>query len=336
MNELDFIRYITIKKGLAKLSVRTCKIRFNIINKWLKENNKELNKDTIEEFFFHLKERGLNNNSLNTYVFTCRYIQDYLLDRGIKNNFFEGFNSFTKVKPLIIILTPEEIERLLATHLNYANRNGQYNGDLNFVYVTFNMFLAFTGCRFSEAADLTVKRLDVAGGKATFIETKNKEIRFAHLTEPLISRLAKLCEGKKPDDIIFTNSLGQRFLPQTYSGDLRRRCKLAKITKRVHPHLFRHSFATQLLMSGVDVTMVASILGHKDIQTTYDNYVHLADDTLRKATYRHPLVRKNIDPKEIIKIMQDLIEGFKIDSDERFNYKFERSSNSLSFTVFVK
>lgn len=336
MNRDDFIRYITIKKGLAKLSVRCCTIRFDIINKWLSENNKELTKDTIEEFFFYLKQKGLKNNSLNTYVFACRYIQDYLLDRGINNRFFDGFNSFTKEKPEIIILTPDEIERLLATHLFYANRNGQCNDNLNFVYATFNMFLAYTGCRFSEAADLLVKRVDLSAGKATFVETKNKEIRHAHITEPLISRLAKLCENKKQDDLIFTNSLGQRLLPQTYSEDLRKRCKQAKITKRVHPHLFRHSFATQLIMSGVDVSMVATILGHKDIQTTFDNYVHLADTTLRTATYRHPLIRRNVDPKEIIKSLQELLTSFKLEEDQRFDYKYNGGSNSFSFTVYIK
>ena len=45
MDGQDFIRYITIKKGLSSNSVRLCKVRFNIINNWLKENNKELNKD---------------------------------------------------------------------------------------------------------------------------------------------------------------------------------------------------------------------------------------------------------------------------------------------------
>ena len=42
MDEQDFIRYITIKKNLSANSVRLCKVRFNIINNWLKENNKEL------------------------------------------------------------------------------------------------------------------------------------------------------------------------------------------------------------------------------------------------------------------------------------------------------
>ena len=340
MDELDFIRYITIKKSLAANSVRLCKVRFNIINNWLKENNKELNKDSVEEFFFSLKQRGLNNNTLNTYFFTLRYIQDYIKDRGSDNNFFESFTAFTKVKPTIIILTPDEIESIINMPLTYGHfykrTAAEVTEILDFRHRTVCMFLAYTGCRFDEMASLRVKLLDLSAGKATFVLTKNKEIRHAHITEPLISRLKKLVEGKNPEDLVFNSLTGGRIHPQDFIKDLKRRAVAAGVTKRVHPHLFRHSLATQLLMSGVDITMVAAILGHKDIQTTYENYVHLADETLKKAMYRHPLIRRNIDPKEIIKMLQDLIDGFKIDTDERFNYKLERGSNSLAFTMFVK
>lgn len=336
----DFIRYITIKKNLSDNSVRMCRIRFTIINNWLKENNKELNKDSIEEFFFSLKQRGLNNNTLNTYFFVLRYIQDYIKDRGSDNNFFESFTAFTKVKPTIIILTPDEIEAIINKPLTYGRfykmSAEEVTKKLDFKYRTVCMFLAYTGCRFDEMASLRMKLLDLSAGKATFVETKNKEIRHAHITEPLISRLKALCEGLGPEDYIFTSLTGKKLHPQDFINDLKKRAREAGVTKRVHPHLFRHSFATQLLMSGVDLTMVASILGHKDIQTTYENYVHLADETLKKATYRHPLVRQHVDPREIIKMMEELINGFKIDTDERFNYNFQKGPNSLSFNLFVK
>ena len=108
------------------------------------------------------------------------------------------------------------------------------------------------------------------------------------------------------------------------------------INKRVHPHLFRHSFATQLLMSGVDITRVASILGHKDIQTTSNNYVHLADDTLRKATYLHPLVRKNIHPSEILKLVKEAIQTLGIENDGRFDFAINETNTSLAFEFALK
>lgn len=340
MNEQDFVKYITVKKGLAANSIRTCRIRFGIIKRWLEENNKDLTKENVEEFFYHLKQRGLNNNTLNTYVFTFRYIQDYLLDRGIDNHFFKGFSSFAKVKSAIIILTPDEIEKIINTPLTYGRfyklSPEEVTKIIDFRYRTSCMFLAYTGCRFDEMASLKIKYLDLAAGKAMFIETKNKDIRFAHITEPLIGRLKALVEGKGQEDLIFTSITGKKLHPQDFINDLHRRAKTAGITKRVHPHLFRHSLATQLLMSGVDVTMVAAILGHKDIQTTFNNYVHLADETLRKAMYRHPLIRKNVDPREILKNIKETVEGFNLDTDTRFDYKFDGGPNTFSFTIFIK
>lgn len=143
------------------------------------------------------------------------------------------------------------------------------------------MFIAFTGCRFNEATSLTIDKFDLTLGRAIFTETKNKRSREVFISEPLISRLKTLtCERSKAE-FVFLSTTGKQIIPQAFERELKIRAKLAGIMKRVYPHLFRHSFATQLLMSGVDITVVASILGHVDIQTTYGNYVHLADKTRR-------------------------------------------------------
>lgn len=340
IDENDFISYITIKKGLSKNSIRLCKIRFKIINDWLAENSLQLDKDSLEKFFYYLKEKKLKNNSLNTYHFVFRYISDYLKDRGINNNFLEGFNGFKKEKPIIIILTPDEIEKILNVRLSYGkfrNLSSDYvNEYLNNLYQTFTMFLAYTGCRFDEASSLEVRDIDLSAGKAIFRTTKNKEYRNVYFLEPLISKLKPFIEGKNLTDYVFKSLSGNKIFATTYRDDLQLRVKKTGITKRVHPHLFRHSFATQLLMSGVDVTMVASLLGHKDIQTTFDSYVHLADETLKKAAFRHPLLRKSINPVEIIKQIRDNLLTFRLDEDSRFAYKIEEGMNSLNFTVFLK
>lgn len=229
MDELDFIRYITIKKSLAVNSVRMCKVRFHIINNWLKENNKELNKDSVEEFFFYLKQKGLNNNTLNTYFFTLRYIQDYIKDRGSDNNFFESFKAFTKVKPTIIILTSDEIEAIIHQPLTYGRfykmKAEEVTEKLDFKYRTICMFLAYTGCRFDEAASLKVKLLDLSIGRATFVETKNKEIRHAYITEPLISRMKILVQGREREDLVFTSLTGKKLHATDFSEDLHKRAK---------------------------------------------------------------------------------------------------------------
>ncbi len=87
------------------------------------------------------------------------------------------------------------------------------------------------------------------------------------------------------------------------------------------------------MISGDEITKAASILGHKDIQTTYANYVHLADKTRRQGMFKHPLIRGSIDPQEVIKGIKDTIDGYKLEGDQRFNYSFTEENGGIYFSV---
>ena len=120
-----------------------------------------------------------------------------------------------------------------------------------------------------------------------------------------------------------------------FSSQLKKRAIQAGITKRVYPHLFRHSFATQLLISGIDVAIVSKILGHKDVRTTVDNYLHLADETLKEATFMHPLVRKFVDPLLIMQSVRDSFDSFHFETDKRFRYEIQQSDNGIRIELLL-
>jgi integrase/recombinase XerD len=334
----DFLSYVTVKKGLAENSIKHCRIRVGIFYKWLDENSKDINKQSVEEFVLYLKDvKRLRNNSLNTYLFALRMLRDYSKDRGFSYDFLDGFQSFKKDKPVIAILTPEEIDLLLKSEVRYgSNSHTPYDAErskaANQRYGALTHFLAMTGCRLAEATNLKRKYIDFATGSVTFVETKNKEYRRVFIGQPLLGLLYDLTYEKNDNEYIFTNDMGKPIVPTNYQLYLQRLTKVTGIKKRVHPHIFRHSMATQLLMEGVDVSMVATILGHKDIQTTFSNYVHLADQTIRKAQLRHPLMRRGMKPQELIDYMKDVIENSMI-KDERFDVRMETSGEGIRFQM---
>jgi len=318
MENQDFERYISTKTPLSKNSIRHCLSRHKIFLLWLKSHNKELSKESAEEFFYDLKQQGRNNNTLNTYVFALRQYHNYLNDRGVKNDFFDGFKSFKKYRPPIFILTQEEVEKIINTNTLKKSHSDRLEWH-QFVLKTFRMFLAYTGCRYEEAASLPVKNLDITNGKVVLDHTKNGTSRNLYITTPLTTRLQKLIEGKEKTDFVFTNLRGKKLYAQDFSKDLRYAAQLAGVTKRVHPHLFRHTYGTNLYLATKDLGLVQLVLGHKDIKSTMI-YIHMADEFVKKGMLRHPFIRSQVDPKIFINAVEEAIKNFKLDEDPRFDY----------------
>ena len=73
---------------------------------------------------------------------------------------------------------------------------------------------------------------------------------------------------KKSANFVFLNKIGEKLTRMTIWNILRTNSILAGISKKVSPHVFRHSFATHLLEGGANLRAVQEMLGHSDITTT--------------------------------------------------------------------
>jgi integrase/recombinase XerD len=90
-------------------------------------------------------------------------------------------------------------------------------------------------------------------------------------------------DGRKCRDLVrtlFVNSHGARMRPQSIRSKLQRCCAEGGLARRITPHMLRHTAATLLIESGVDIRFVQRLLGHSSIATT-EIYTHVSDEALR-------------------------------------------------------
>lgn len=301
IEEIEFKKFLTINQALAENSVKTYIKNFRILKKWIEDNNLELNHTTLVSFLFEKRsEEKLKNSTVNSFRQTIIHLDKYSKLNGLSYGFSDDIKHLPKIKPEVIFLSQEEEDKLLSVHINYKKRNGFDCENLDFKYLTLIWFYLITGSRYNEAASLKIKNLDIGNGKAMLVNTKNRETRYIYFDGPIKESLNRLVIGRDENDLVFTNSKGTKVGDGIINDDLKRRAVLAGITKHVHIHTLRHTFATLMYKETRDIALVSRLLGHKDIRVTIETYVHLVDDDLKIGSRKHPLIRRYADKKERI------------------------------------
>jgi integrase/recombinase XerC len=135
-----------------------------------------------------------------------------------------------------------------------------------------------SGLRLAELIGLDVDAIDAGEGTVRVLGMGQKE-RIVPVGRHALQAVAawqrvraNLADAGEP--ALFVGVRGARISPRSVQAMIRRRAVEAGLPQRVHPHLFRHSFATHVLESSGDLRGVQEMLGHADISTT-QIYTHL-------------------------------------------------------------
>lgn len=193
-------------------------------------------------------------------------------------------------KTVAEVMTPEEVASIIAQCPQNTTKGLRDRLILTLMYDT--------GIRSSELIGLKFSSLRLAEGIAK-IDGKGRKQRNVILSQNCIRLLSawlpirnSLIVTKEAEDYIFV-SLND-FEPMTRYTLWRivhTYSKRAGIAKNIHPHTFRHSFATSMLDGGADLPSIQTLMGHESIATTA-NYTHTAMSHLRREiTSCHPSFR---------------------------------------------
>jgi integrase len=164
----------------------------------------------------------------------------------------------------------------------------------------------FTGLRAGEVFGLKWKNLDQGNGLLWVMDGKSGKSRPVYMPEPVKAVFEEMTTGK-PEDLIFPGPGGETFpqIPRIFDRAVKSlgfNEGIEDRRERFTFHSLRHTAASFLIQSGVDLYTVKEILGHGSIALT-ERYSHLADSALKEAAKKMPsLTRDQTGQGKVVKI----------------------------------
>ncbi|KAB7791359.1 site-specific tyrosine recombinase XerD [Bifidobacterium leontopitheci] len=306
-----FIAHIDVERGLSRATVAAYRSDLDLYTQWLESQGhhrlREVTTDDIEAYVVML---AMAQESASTRARRLASIHELhrfaLANHEVSSDVSAVVKAPKAASTLPDVLTIDEVTRLLdaiptvgeGTPLDLEQAVClRDRALLEFMYAT--------GARVSEAVganlddvdldDARVARLTGKGSKQRLVPVGSYACRalrryIADGRPVLQARIAK-SKGTPERRAIFLNKRGRRLSRQSVWEIIRLAGERAHITKPLHPHTLRHSFATHLIQGGADVRTVQELLGHASVTTT-QIYTHVSPETLIE-TYltSHPRAR---------------------------------------------
>jgi integrase/recombinase XerD len=248
-------------------------------------------------FVQQLEHNGLSARSVMRCVSALKGFHRFLLADGIsRRDPTELLDTPRRARSLPEVLTVEEVNAILSQEA--LNRGDADTGDARNLWIRDRAILEVlyaTGMRVTEL--ITLRQTDVSeeGGVVRVFGKGSKErlVPIGPSALLWITRYKRECRVRlhhriASNDVLFLNRAGAQLTRMAIWKMVQTSAVAAGVAKDVHPHTFRHSFATHLLEGGADLRAVQEMLGHADIATT-QVYTHI-DRAYLKEVHRtfHP------------------------------------------------
>lgn len=224
--------------------------------------------EQVQDYLFYLKKKSKTPSQ--TYFKHCVYGLRFLLkSEGLSNDYLR-LPSIKHEKKLPVVLSKEEVWVMLghAKLLKHKILIGLLYG---------------CGLRCLEVRSVRLQDLDFDRKQLKVVQGKGKKDRYLPISEHLVRFLKKYIQAEKPFDYLFNGQsvcraggdFDNRYSQRGVQRVVKQVCKLAGINKEVHTHTLRHSYATHLLKDGMDIITLKNLLGHQNLETTFE-YLQIA------------------------------------------------------------
>jgi len=228
----------------------------------------DLTREELRKYVTDLRERSGSPSRFRQHLAAIKFLYGRTLGRPQDISFI----AFPALNPkLPTVLSVAEVGALL-----HALKQPTYKAVTATIYAT--------GMRVAEACSLETRDIDAARGVIQIRHGKGRKERLVPLSPRLLATLRRHWRLERPPEpYLFAASVARGAVrAPTVRKAIKRAANDAGLSKRVTPHVLRHSFATHQLEAGVDIRIIQAMLGHSSLRST-SRYTHVSIQQLRQA-----------------------------------------------------
>lgn len=280
-----FLEYLEIEKGRSLRTIENYDHYLSSFFKWSEiKKVEEITPELIRNFRLFLnRQKGAGSDTMkkktqNYYLIALRSFLKHSAKFGHEVMGAEQIELAKVSERHLDLITDTELNRLLSAPSGNDLKDLRDRAILELLFST--------GLRVSELCNLN-RDLDLKRDEFS-VRGKGEKVRLVFISEEARGAVKKYLDKRKDmSDALFVN-LGRgasseklgRLTPRSVERIVKHYSIKAGITRKVTPHVIRHSFATDLLQNGADIRSVQILLGHSNISTT-QIYTHVTDKHLR-------------------------------------------------------
>lgn len=283
----DFLEHTEIGRGRSIKTVENYDRYLSRFFEFAKvKSPKQITDSLIREYRLWLnrqpasKKDTLKKRTQNYYMIALRAFLKYLASRGVDSLSPERIELAKVSERHLDLISLNELERLMSAPDTSTLQGLRDKAMLELFFST--------GLRVSELASLP-RDLDIDADEFP-IRGKGEKVRVVFISPHARDAVKQYLKKRKDlEDAMFVNIVRDtskmaptRLTPRSIERIVKHYAVKAGISKKVTPHVIRHSFATDLLSNGADLRSVQMLLGHANISTT-QIYTHVTDKALRET-----------------------------------------------------
>ncbi len=295
----EFINHLRLDLRYSDMTIDAYSRDINNFYAFIFEKGKDINevdKNIVRDYLEKLLKENRARQTISRHMSSLRHFYRFLVK-----------HSYVSINPFLFVGTPKS--HVKYPHALYVEQidtlfalNMKRDDEFKYRDQCIMEVLYATGIRVSELVNLKLSDIDIRRRMLRVVGKGKKErlTPFDEKTQKTIKNYVQihrdelLAKNKLVGDIdyLFLNNKGKKLTPRGVQYILKNVEKKTGLDYGLHPHIFRHSFATHFLEAGADLVTIQEFLGHESLNTT-QVYTHVTEENMKyQFNKAHPRAKK--------------------------------------------